>query len=212
MDDSDAEVQRSWSDLRRQWPRAVRRQLHLEVRPDFLAGEQGTLFRDGRRAEVCYVLYRAEPRTGLLLHKKAAYPTGCFRLPTGGVTPGEHIVGSMEREVREETSLDLRRGGRIQFLGQLDYTFQVSRVAYVLPFTTYVFTVEAPRDFTPVPLDETEEIEAWRWQPPAALSEITAYLRQFEHEDPSWADWGRFRAPVHEFVCTHWISRDCPTP
>ncbi len=206
----EAEVQQAWPRLLRRWPRAVHQQRHLRVSEAFLEGDQGTLFLDGRRAEICYVLYRAEPQTGLLLHTKAAYPTGCFRLPTGGVAPGEDVIHGLEREVREETGLDLCQGGWTQFLGQLDYTFQVSQLAYTLPFTTYVFTVEAPPDFRPVPLDETEEIEAWLWQPPAALEEVAVHLQQLESEAPRWADWGRFRAPVHEFVCRCWVSQGCP--
>ncbi len=212
MEGTEAEVQRIWCALQGRWPGAVHQRRHLKVGETFIEGDQGTLFRDGRRAEICYVLYRAEPRTGLLLHTKAAYPADCFRLPTGGVALGEKVMHGMEREVREETSLDLRQGGRIQFLGQLDYTFQAPQLVHALPFTTYVFTVEAPQGFTPVPLDETEEIEAWLWQPPAELGEVAVHLQHLGDEAPDWADWGRFRALVHEFVYVHWGSQGCPLP
>ncbi len=115
VDAAEAEIQRTWRELQHKWPQATRQHLQLKVGNTFLEGDEGTLFVDGRRAEVCYVLYRAEPRNGLLLHTKADYPAGCFRLPTGGVKPGEDVVGSLEREVFEETSLDLSQGCRTQF-------------------------------------------------------------------------------------------------
>ena len=212
VDAAEAEIQRTWRELQHKWPQATRQHLQLKVGNTFLEGDEGTLFVDGRRAEVCYVLYWAEPRNGLLLHTKADYPAGCFRLPTGGVMSGEDVVCSMRREVLEETSLDLSSGGQIQFLGQLDYSFAVSQVASPLPFTSYIFTVEAPPDFMPVPLDETEEIEAWLWQPPSELHEIAHQLQHLQSTAPLWADWGRFRAPVHDFVSDCWVRLGCPTP
>ncbi len=212
VDAAEAEIQRTWRELQHKWPQATRQHLQLKVGNTFLEGDEGTLFVDGRRAEVCYVLHRAEPRNGLLLHAKADYPAGCFRLPTGGVKPGEDVVGSLEREVLEETSLDLSQGCRTQFLGQLDYAFQIPQVVHLLPFTTYIFTVEAPQSFLPVPLDETEEIEAWLWQLPSELHEIAHHLQHLQSTAPLWADWGRFRAPVHDFVSDCWVRLGCPTP
>lgn len=212
MDASEIEIQRAWKDLKRKWPNAHRQQLHLNVGKAFIEGDEGTLFIDGRRAEVCYVLYRHDPQTGLLLHTKTAYPAGCFRLPTGGVKMEENVVSCLVREVLEETSLDLQKSDQYHFLGQLDYMFQAPQFDHILPFTTYVFTVRAPRKFEPNSLDETEEIEAWLWQQPGELAEISQRLQFLSNEAPDWSDWGRFRAPAHEFVVVNWVQQGCPTP
>lgn len=212
LDAAETEIQKAWTALQRQWPRALRQQLHLDVGEAFVEGGEGTLFLDGRRAEICYVLYREDPQTGLLLHTKSAYPAGCFRLPTGGVKPGENVVSCLAREVLEETSLELQKNDQYQFLGQLDYLFKAPQFEYTLPFTSYVFTARAPMDFRPQPLDETEEIEAWLWQPAGELGKITERLLRLRDEAPNWSDWGRFRAPVHKFVHEHWVNQGCPTP
>ena len=48
-------------------------------------------------------------RNGLyLVHTKAFYPQGVYRLLTGGIKPGEPLLEALAREAQEETSLTLR--------------------------------------------------------------------------------------------------------
>ena len=63
------------------------------------------LTMDDRYGEVCMVVRR--PNGKLITAKKTFYPTGAFRLLTGGVDHGEPIATALWREVAEETGLDV---------------------------------------------------------------------------------------------------------
>src|SRR5689334_10837308 len=63
------------------------------------------LLRSDRFGEVCMVLRRANGR--LLTAIKTFYPSGAYRLLTGGVGHGESIAAALLREIDEETGLDV---------------------------------------------------------------------------------------------------------
>src|SRR5215207_10727066 len=63
------------------------------------------LTMEDRYGEVCMVVRR--PNGRLITAKKTFYPTGAFRLLTGGVDHGEPIAEALLREVAEETGLDV---------------------------------------------------------------------------------------------------------
>ena len=71
----------------------------MEVDDPFLTAYPQNLLRDGRAAESAYLLYRGQPGTGILLHTKSYYPEQPYRLPTGGLAPGEDPVAGVVREV-----------------------------------------------------------------------------------------------------------------
>jgi 8-oxo-dGTP pyrophosphatase MutT (NUDIX family) len=98
------------AELRRRWPGARVAHQRLEVSDPFLTGTHQELLSDGRRAEVCYLMHRGRPQEGLLLHTKTIYPTGAYRLPTGGIQPGEAALATLAREIAEETGLELGDG------------------------------------------------------------------------------------------------------
>ncbi len=197
--------------LQVRWPAARCQDVVLEVADPFLTGQRQTLMQDGRLGEICYVLFRDEPGCGLLLHTKRYYPQGGFRLPTGGILPGEDPVLTLCREVEEETGIAVALPGAVvqttqarieTFLGLVAYQFRHPRRERPVPFCSFVFVVQAPRDARLEPQDETEEIAAWRWQPPDRLADVARDLRTLA--DPYWRYWGRFRAEVHDFVAQQW--------
>ena len=47
------------------------------------------------------------PNGRILLSIKTFYPRGAYRLPTGGIHPGEGVHDALVREAHEETGLDL---------------------------------------------------------------------------------------------------------
>ena len=193
-----------WERLRARWPQACRSHVSLEVDDPFLTAYPQNLLRDGRAAEVCYVLYRGQSDTGILLHTKSYYPEQAYRLPTGGLAPGEDPVEGVVREVAEETGLEVREGpsglrtGRIaDFAGLLTYSFRHRRLDRELSFATFVFVIQAPSGMEPQVVDETEQIAGWAWCPPGDLPRVAANLCGLKDSTPDWADWGRFRAAVH---------------
>lgn len=200
-----------WSALRAYWPEAVHRHVDLVVDDPFLSGERQTLMRDGRIGEICYVLYRGDPRQGVLLHVKRYYPAAGFRLPTGGIMADEEPLAALVREVEEETGIrvdpegeDARHARVDSCLGLITYHFQHRRLALSAPFASYVFVVRAPANARIAPQDETEEVTGWRWHPPHRLLEVAATLNALHRSDAYWGHWGNFRAVVHAFTEEHW--------
>ena len=205
--------------LRAAWPDAVAEHRDMPVADPFLTGGDQTLLRDGRIGEICYILHRGAPARGVLLHVKRHYPAGCFRLPTGGIQPGEDVTAALRREVFEETGIRVARRGaepdaaRIgRFLGMITYAFRHRQRGRTYAFATFAFTVQAPVGVAPEPQDETERIAAWRWQPPHRLPETARALDGLRARHPDWADWGRFRAAVHDFAWRRWLQAGGPGP
>jgi len=141
-----------------------------------------------RSAEVVLVLSRPG---GVVLHTKAFYPAGAYRLLTGGVRPEEDLALAVQREAQEETGLNVTIDG---FLGIIHHRFAHGEDVALL--TSYVFSVHGPAG--PLrSLDEAERITAYREVPVEALPEVARHLRALP---PDWADWGRFRAVAHCLV------------
>lgn len=203
-----------WRRLRARWPQACRSHVSFEVDDPFLTAYPQNLLRDGRVAEVCYLLYRGQPGTGILLHTKSYYPRRAYRLPTGGLAPGEDPVAGVVREVAEETGLEVReesagpRTGCIaDFAGLLTYGFRHRRLDRELSFATFVFAIQAPSGMEPQVVDETEQIAGWAWCPPDDLRRVAANLCGLKDSTPNWADWGRFRAVVHAESARYFEAR-----
>ncbi len=107
----------------------------LAVTDPFLTEDHQRLLSDGRRAEICYIMHRGVPADGILLHHKIFYPGPAFRLPTGGVDPGEAVWDTLVREIYEETGLTVKTGedgpGEVvveDFLGVVSYDFHHRRL------------------------------------------------------------------------------------
>jgi 8-oxo-dGTP pyrophosphatase MutT (NUDIX family) len=204
-----------WRRLRARWPQAHRGHVSLEVDDPFLTAYPHNLLRDGRAAEVCYVLYRgAQPETGVLLHTKSYYPKQAYRLPTGGLAPGEDPVAGVVREVAEETGLEvreepagLRTGCIADCAGLLTYSFRHRRLEREFTFASFMFVIQAPDDMEPQVVDETEQITGWAWCPPDDLHRVAANLCGLKDSSPDWADWGRFRAAVHAEAAQYFEAR-----
>src|SRR6187399_2616030 len=67
-----------------------------------------------RRGEIVLVVPR---RDRVLLHTKPHYPANVFRLPTGGIHPGEDAVDAARREGYEEIGSKFKN---LRLLGILD--------------------------------------------------------------------------------------------
>lgn len=191
-------------------------QNHLAVDTPFLDGEHQLLTSASRRAEICYVLHRGDPKDGVLLHRKIFYPPDAYRLPTGGIHQGEAVLETLVREIAEETSffLDLSAYNLQQktpradvtvvaldsFLGTVTYEMPHCSQGRIHRFATYHFLIAAPAYAIPVVDDPEEHLAGWDWQPVGALYEIAARLEQVGADYPNWGDWGKFRALSHKFV------------
>lgn len=160
---------------------------------NFDRGDRLEYWRDlqarGRRvAEAIYVLRQGGGST--LLHTKAFYPDGVFRLPGGGVDTGECPAEAAVREAREEIGLRTRV---VAFLAYGDFMLTAGEQLQ-LPMPTYVFLLESV-DADAEPTASTEEqITGLRTIPWQQLGDYGAHLMSLTGE---WRDWGYYRGVPH---------------
>jgi 8-oxo-dGTP pyrophosphatase MutT (NUDIX family) len=185
------------------WGAVPQQRVVLNVDNPFLTGENQLLTKNGRRAEICYVMHQGNPQDGVLLHIKTFYPPGAFRLPTGGIVVGEPVLHALEREIWEETGLSLGNShGQVLLnrpLGILAYNL-LHRSLGAVEFATYFFLVQMPPGAQLQPQDEDEHIGGWQWRPAADLLQVAATLDEVHKRSAIWGDWGHFRALGHRFV------------
>lgn len=163
------------------------REIHYDVKKR--AWRHWRALRRKRVGEVVLLLRRANGR--YLVHTKAFYPQGTYRLPSGGIKAGESLVKAARREATEETGLDVRVEA---FLAIVRHHFRRHRKETNL--TSYLFLL-AEKGGTLHPADEDEAITGFRELP---LAEVVALADALEALPPEWGDWGRFRASVHRIV------------
>jgi 8-oxo-dGTP pyrophosphatase MutT (NUDIX family) len=190
-------------ELTQRWGVPTIAQTALTVADPFLTGDNQMLTKNGRRAEICYVMHRGEPAAGLLLHIKTFYPSGAYRLPTGGVVVGERVQHALAREIWEETGLTAGDApGQVRldrFLGVLGYDL-LHRQLGPVEFATYFFLVQMPQNAALEPQDADEHIGGWEWTTPEGLWRTADVLDRVHERSAIWADWGHFRAAGHRFV------------
>jgi 8-oxo-dGTP pyrophosphatase MutT (NUDIX family) len=108
---------------------------------------------NGRRHDITMAIIGAE---GVIVIAKPWYPPGIFRIPSGGLLPGETLEAGAAREALEET------GTRIElarYYLRIDVDFVGREVT--IPWTSHVFSAHY-RGGEVKPQD-TDEISDARW-------------------------------------------------
>ncbi len=165
------------------------------------------LNKKDRFGEVCMVIRRQDGR--LLTMKKTYYPHDAYRLPTGGIRQGELIFDALLRETYEETGLEVSIN---RFLAIA--TYYLSQADPTPVFYTFAFLVdEIGGTFGPV--DEGEQVEAFREITPHDLPSIAKSLDQLQagysrEITGTWEDWGQFRAAIHHLVWEALLAKTAP--
>jgi 8-oxo-dGTP pyrophosphatase MutT (NUDIX family) len=147
-----------------------------------------------RFAEVCMVVRRRSGR--LLVFRKPFYPTGIFRLLTGGIEANESILDALLREVHEETGLTTEVE---RFLAASIYLCDNRP-----QFASFAFLLEEKGGILGA-LDPDERVESFRDMATSHLLEIAHQLEQLADEynaelDADISHWGQLRALNHRLV------------
>lgn len=155
------------------------------------------LNRTDRIGEVCMVVRRRDGN--LLAMKKIFYPPGAYRLLTGGINHGEHVLDALLRETYEETGLEVAVK---RFLAAVAY--HIEGAEGVTVFYTFAFLLDEIGGLLQI-VDESERVEAFRTVKSADLPVMADYLdgigaKYSEEIGGDWRAWGRFRAVVHRVV------------
>jgi 8-oxo-dGTP pyrophosphatase MutT (NUDIX family) len=118
--------------------------------------------KHGRKHDITLAIFG---HPGVLVIAKPWYPKGLYRLPSGGLDPGESLEDGSAREAWEETGAQIEL---VRYHLRVDVDF-VGESA-TIPWTTHLFSARylsgeiAPND--------TDEIREARW---CALTEMLAH-------------------------------------
>lgn len=140
------------------------------------------------------------PNGTFLLQTKRSYPNAVMRLPSGGIKPGEDIEHALVREVWEETNLEITIE---RFVAVMRYRDEGGPTA----FRTFLFLVREV-DGVLRSNDPRENITEWREATPEQLPLYAARLRRLQ---PSWRNWGLFRAAAMDVLSQHLATREAAT-
>lgn len=146
-----------------------------------------------RRGEIILVVPRKNGR--VLLHTKPHYPDDLYRLPTGGVHRGEDAADAARREAYEEIGFVPRE---LKLLGVLENVFWIAEQRVVYP--SFVFQTSAYLA-APKPTDTQEIISGFREADAVELRAAALHLSSLPRD---WREWGKFRAPPHEWLAARW--------
>lgn len=157
------------------------------------------VLQEGRRAEVCMAIRR--PSRKLLAISKPFYANGVFRLPTGGLEAGEGIIQSLDRELWEETGLEVEV---TRFLAWIRYTMPGKGASTKeTVFNTFAFLLDEVGGSLEV--HDEEEPLIFR---EISIHELLALAEDLDRlpdtptpeMDDTWRSWGRFRAIAQRVV------------
>lgn len=146
-----------------------------------------------RRGEIILQVPRGAGR--VLLHTKAHYPEGVYRLPTGGIQPNEAVDVAARRECLEELGFVPQT---LQLRAIFENIFWVKAQRLVYP--SFLFQTEAYTK-NPAPTDPAESISGFM---DADLDELRAAAHYLSSLPGNWREWGKFRAASHDWLAAHW--------
>ncbi len=145
--------------------------------------------KKNRRAEVALCVENVNG--DILLHTKPFYPPGIFRIPTGGIHPGEKVIDALHRELDEETGFITTASLHVALL-----IYEFHNSGRSIPFVSHIFKVQVNGN-DPHPKDDSENITGYRWIKPDQLTEI---IHQLEGLREKWHDWGTMRSLPHSIL------------
>jgi 8-oxo-dGTP pyrophosphatase MutT (NUDIX family) len=125
---------------------------------DLVRGSQ----KHGRKHDITLAIFGLP---GVIVIAKPWYTRGLYRLPSGGVHPGETLEAGAAREAREETGVEMKL---LRYHLRIDVEFRGE--AHTVPWTSHVFS--ARHVAGEVAAEDTDEIREAKW---CAWDELLAH-------------------------------------
>jgi 8-oxo-dGTP pyrophosphatase MutT (NUDIX family) len=111
--------------------------------------------KNGRKHDITLAIF-GEP--GVIVIAKPWYPRGLYRLPSGGLVPGEALEAGAARETKEETGVTMKL---LRYHLRIDVEFVGTE--FTIPWTSHVFSaLHVSGEVIP---EDTVEIREARWCP-----------------------------------------------
>lgn len=150
------------------------------------------LIENDRMGEVVFAVQR--PNGRFIAVRSKEYPQDIFRIPTGGIRPGEDIIEAVTREVSEELGLkaEIKR-----FIGV--YRIRLERGREHIWFYSFFFHLveKGGRLLKDATDDEVSEVFEANHE---ELERISQGLLAIEKD---WRDWGSFRYLTTKAICDY---------
>ncbi|HEX9061913.1 MAG TPA: NUDIX domain-containing protein [Clostridia bacterium] len=148
---------------------------------DFFTNLKHNISTD-RRGEVVFCVIR--PGGKIITITCPEYPSGIFRIPTGGLGHNEDIISALKREIGEELGLtaDIKT-----FVGAINITFLYGSESELFHSYIFILNETGGRLLLDASDDEVSEVLEVNVD---ELSEVSENLLKIED---SWKDWGKFR-------------------
>ncbi len=165
----------------------------IHVEPSFVEYLTTSRGSEDTRTEVVMVLPRPDDK--VLLVTKSFYPESVYRLPSGGLKPGESLKEAFLREVREETGLRCEPVLTIETIVLRCHSIHDD----VVDITSHI-VLGTPTTENPHPEDSLEQISGFL---EVNASELKRVAQQLQSLSGRLRSWGLFRAPAHLVVAEY---------
>jgi len=141
-----------------------------------------TAVQNDRRGEVVFCVIR--PNGKIITVRSSDYPSGIYRIPTGGIGYNEDIAAAVYRETKEELGLDVEV---LNFAGVIKIRLEYDR-EHVM-FYSYLFILKETGGNILVDASDDEVSEVMEVDMDG-LEKVSDSLAEIPGK---WNDWGKFR-------------------
>jgi 8-oxo-dGTP pyrophosphatase MutT (NUDIX family) len=146
--------------------------------------------KNGRKHDITLAIFGPP---GLIVIAKPWYTRGLYRLPSGGLVPGEALEAGAAREAKEETGVTMKM---LRYHLRIDVEF-VGR-EHTIPWTSHVFSARhLSGEVIP---EDNEEIREARWCP---LDELLKHRALMLDSSVSGL---KYRAALQDKLMEQWLQ------
>lgn len=150
-----------------------------------------------RRGEVVFCVIR--PNNKVITITCRDYPSGVFRIPTGGIGHEEDIIEAVYRETKEELGLEVEL---VKFIGVLKIRFEYKESCE--NFFSYLFILREKGGNLLLDATDDEVSEVLE----ADLEKFKNIVENLNNIKGKWSDWGKFRYATSNAILKYLLKKE----